>query len=489
MKLSLKNEALWGFLAFFAAAFLLYSPTLQYGFVWDDFIEVAGNDVFHHWQNLPKFFTVPYWSLLTGGFAPYHRPMIPVMVLLVSTFFGKNPFGYHLLNILLYSATCGIYFLFLRKLSLSRWVVWAAAALFLFHPVHVETVAWGSARPVLLSGLCFIMCLFSTNLAVTLFFYAVGLLTYHSILTLLPVLFMVDFLIRKKLDFKKYAAIVLLTLIFLGYTFFIFHRTGEIDLRPYYSPTGANLIYSGAPLELFLAPINTASRYAEALLFPLNLTPDAYFGAGSLSLSALACLIIAALLTIVMNLRLFGDQKILFFSLCWIFFPLITVMNFLPQGGLFSDRYLFISSMGFALWAALALDSLRVSDTFRPKSVRHLLLGGLILFYGFKVISYSETFRNDLRYWLEASILSPQKARTHDKLGIALEASGHLKEAAEEYKTTLELDPVNFIMTYKRLADTLKKLGLPEEAATYESQFQEAVKKAREKQQTLVISN
>src|SRR4051812_29272567 len=96
---SSKYQNLLGLFGIFAAVFLLYGQTLGFDFVWDDHIEVLGNDVFHHWSNLPKFFTVPYWTLLTGGFAPYHRPMIPIMIATVSTFFGKNPFGYHLLNL------------------------------------------------------------------------------------------------------------------------------------------------------------------------------------------------------------------------------------------------------------------------------------------------------------------------------------------------------------------------------------------------------
>jgi tetratricopeptide (TPR) repeat protein len=465
---------------------------------------VAGNDVFHDVRNLPRFFTVPYWTLLTGGFAPYHRPMIPLMVLSVSVFFGKNPFGYHLLNVLLHSLTCAFLFLFLRRLPISRAAAWTAAALFLLHPIHVEAAAWGSARPTLLSGLCFLLCLYGSSfisqnqktarnfglLAVFFFFYALGLLTYHSILTLLPVLFFYDAFAREerwitKWNLAKYAGLVFFSLGFVVYTLFIFQRTGEMDLRPYYSPVSANLVYTGNPAELFLAPVNTLTRYSELLLFPLNLTPDAYFKAAEFSLSAIGCFVMMALLSLA------GLKGLLLFSLAWMVFPLMTVMNLVPQGGLFADRYLYISSMGFALWAALMLERLKIFLAARSPRGPFIAAGLLVLllgFYGFKTLSYSETWRNDLRFWLEATIQTPQKARAHDKLGIALEASGYLPEAVKEYEETLRLDPVNFVMTYKRLAEALKKMGRAEEAQRYERQFEEALK-AAQKQPLLAVSN
>lgn len=496
--ISSKKESLFSFLFVLAGVCLLYGQTLGFGFVWDDHIEVAGNDVFHQASNLWKFFTVPYWNLLTGGFAPYHRPMIPVMILGVSTFFGKNPFGYHLLNLGLFTLTAWVFYLTLRQMPVKRWTAIAATALFLVHPVHAEPVSWGSARPVLLSGLCFITCLYFSFRAATVekkkrvfyfsllfFFFSVGLLSYHSILTLAPLVFLSDFFdpAEKKKSWHHRAVectgYAILGLSFITFCLYLFERMGETDLTPFYNGATANLVYTGVPLENLQAFFNTLSRYAEILLFPMNLVPDPAFKSSAYSLSALGALLLLALFTFLIG-KSSSLRKQIYFSALWMFCGLLTVANLFPTGGLFADRYAYIASMGFALWLALAMDSLHENFPFIHQKLVSLLLACIVMFWSMKTMTYSQTWKNDFSFWLEASILAPGKPRTHDKLGIILAANGHLEEAVKEYQKVIELNPDQFLMTYQRLADVLKKLGRDEEASAAQKQFEDRMKKARE---------
>lgn len=496
---SSRKESLFSFLLVLAGVGLLYGRTLSFGFVWDDHIEVLGNDVFHHASNLGRFFTVPYWNLLTGGFAPYHRPMIPVMILTVSTFFGKNPFGYHLLNLILYTFTCWVFYLTMRRLPVKRWIAVTAAAIFLIHPVHAEAVSWGSARPVLLSGLCFITCLYFSlrassaeqkterflYLSALFFFFSVGLLSYHSILTLAPLVFLSDFFNpaeQKKswsLRLTEYAGYALLGIGFIAFCLFLFHRMGETDLRPLYNGSTANLFYEGKPFENLLAFINTVTRYSELLLFPMNLIPDPAFAASDLSLSACGAFLFIAVISIGLSFEK-SSRKLFGFSVLWMFCGLLTVANFIPQGGLFADRYSYIASMGFSLWAALALKAFEnYLPSLKSRNLASLLIASLLILWSLKTVTYSGTWKNEFTFWLEASILSPDKPRTHDKLGILLAAEGHDAEAVKEYEKVIALNP-GFIMTYSRMAASLRKLGRIQEADAAQKHFDEAMKTARE---------
>ncbi len=117
-------------------------------------------------------------------------------------------------------------------------------------------------------------------------------MSYHSILTLAPLVFLSDFFNpaeqRKSwgLRLTEYAGYALLGLGFIAWCFVLFHRMGETDLRPLYNGFTANLFYEGKPFENVLACFNTLTRYAELLLFPMNLIPDPAFAASDLSLSA-----------------------------------------------------------------------------------------------------------------------------------------------------------------------------------------------------------
>lgn len=492
-----KKESLFSFFLVLTGVFLLYGRTLGFGFVWDDHIEVLGNEVFHNPANFRKFFTVPYWNLLTGGFAPYHRPMIPVMILSVSVFFGKNPLGYHLLNLILYTFTCWVFYLTMLQLPVKRWVAIAAAAIFLIHPVHTEAVSWGSARPVLLSGLCFILCLYFSFkagtsqkkilcLAALFFFFTIGLLSYHSILTLAPLVFLSDFfnpLGQKKTwshRISEYAGYAVLGIGFIAFCLMLFRRMGETDLRPLYNGSTANLFYEGKPFENAFAFFNTLTRYAELLLFPMNLIPDPAFAASKLSLSAIGAFLFIGIISLALC-RETVSRKLTGFSLLWMFCGLLTVSNLIPQGGLFADRYAYISSMGFALWAALALNAFEnYLPSLKSRNLVSLLMASLLILWSMKTVTYSGTWKNEFTFWLEASILSPDKPRTHDKLGILLANQGHDAEAVKEYEKVIALNPHAFIMTYSRMAASLRKLGRAQEADAAQRIFEDKMKAARE---------
>lgn len=487
------------FLLIFAACFALYGQTLGFYFVWDDHMEVLMQDRFRLWKNLGLFFTTPYTQIATGGFSPFHRPLVPVMILLISTFSGTNPVGYHLANLLLYSGTACLFYAFLKKFPVSEWARAAAVLIFILHPVHAEAVSWATARPVLLSGFCFISALIcSAKLAEAdcrkkIFFllalcYASGLLTYHSILGLPVLVFFMDWLKLPagnklwKTRIPEYLLYIFLTGACVGYFMWVFHRTGdEVDLRPYYNAATANIVYTGGPMEWLLTPLNTLTRYSEKLIFPLILIPDHYFKSTELSLSACAGFLIIILVTLFL---LFHSprRKTVLFSVIWMLAGLATVLNLVPQGGLFAERYLYISSMGFALWAALGLEHLK--EAWEERKQSKLLIAGFLsvifIFYGIRTVTYSQTWSNDIRYWLEASILAPHKARTHNRLGTLLAAAGHNEEAEKEFRKTLELEPEEFFMVYHRLSEVLAKQGKNDEAKIMEDFFQRKLQEKTE---------
>ena len=117
--------------------------------------------------------------------------------------YGDWPGGHHLTNAVLHAATAVLLFLVLLHLTGDFWPSTLVAAIFAFHPLHVESVAWVSERKDVLSGLCFMLTLaayihyatnpFSTRrylLVVALM--AFGLLAKPMLVTLPCVLLLLD---------------------------------------------------------------------------------------------------------------------------------------------------------------------------------------------------------------------------------------------------------------------------------------------------------
>jgi len=85
------------------------------------------------------------WAFVTPVAGNWH-PLTMLSYMLDSQLYGVGPQGYHLTNVLLHSANTALVFLLLQYLTGALWRSFLVAALFGFHPLHVESVAWVSER-------------------------------------------------------------------------------------------------------------------------------------------------------------------------------------------------------------------------------------------------------------------------------------------------------------------------------------------------------
>ena len=107
--------------------------------------------------------------------------------------FGLNAAGHHFVNILFHAANAVLLFLLLKRLTGATWRSALVAALFAWHPLHVESVAWAAERKDVLSGFFWMLTLLAyvryaqmkslnsqpstLNYFLALFFFACGLMS------------------------------------------------------------------------------------------------------------------------------------------------------------------------------------------------------------------------------------------------------------------------------------------------------------------------
>jgi Flp pilus assembly protein TadD len=105
------------------------NPQVQGGLTWENIKWACSNPVGDNWHPL----TV--WSHM-----------------LDCQLFGLNPWGHHLINVLLHALNAALLFALLQQLTSATWRSLVVAALFALHPLRVESVAWVAERKDVLSA-------------------------------------------------------------------------------------------------------------------------------------------------------------------------------------------------------------------------------------------------------------------------------------------------------------------------------------------------
>ena len=147
-----RQPALSG-IALCAIVAVSHYPALSAGFVLDDNIFTDAPAV-HAWSGLWNIWFSPadiereghYWPITYTTFWLEHK------------LWGLAPFGYHLVNVLLYMGNVLLLWRLLRRLAVPG--AWVVAAVFAVHPMHVDSVAWAIGRKDLLSGLFYMAAAF-----------------------------------------------------------------------------------------------------------------------------------------------------------------------------------------------------------------------------------------------------------------------------------------------------------------------------------------
>lgn len=122
-----------------------YAPALQNGFVdWDDPTLITQNAL------IRTFSLRGFWS-----YDPeLYIPLTLLHFQIEHALFGFDPFFFHLDSLLLHLVNVALVFTLLKLLLTCPTAAALGALLFAVHPLHVEAVAWASARKELLSA-CF----------------------------------------------------------------------------------------------------------------------------------------------------------------------------------------------------------------------------------------------------------------------------------------------------------------------------------------------
>jgi hypothetical protein len=177
---------------------IVFGQTLRHDFVIPDDPTVCKN---------PKITGGPNIAGIVWAFTHIHsqnwNPLTTITHMVDCQLYGLRAGGHHFGNVLLHTIGVVLLFIVLQQMTGALWRSAFVAAVFAIHPLHVEPVAWVSARNHVLSGVFFMLTLLAYvhyarapsiwRYLTMAFVFGLGLMSKSMLVTLPFVLLLLDY--------------------------------------------------------------------------------------------------------------------------------------------------------------------------------------------------------------------------------------------------------------------------------------------------------
>ncbi len=278
-----------------ALAFLLYFNTLHHEWALDDTMMITENKYTKGgWEGLVKIFTSDAFAgylgegktLLPGG---RYRPLSQAFFNIYYSVFGLQPFGLHLISVLLFGLTALLLFKNLRtiipdsKSALS--IPFLTTVLYVSHPLHTEVVANIKSLDLILSmlftmlslqfALSYIRSHKIIHLILIAIFFFLGALSKETTLTFLAIIPLTIYIFEK----PKFKDLGVLSLpLILSTTAYFYLRWAAVgnNLDIEVTELLNNPFLEATAVEKYATLFYTWLLYLKLTIFPFPLTHDYY---------------------------------------------------------------------------------------------------------------------------------------------------------------------------------------------------------------------
>ncbi len=438
------------------------------------------------------------WAGVKWAFTTWHgsnwHPLTWLSHMLDASLFGADAGAQHFVNVLFHAANAVLLFLLLLRMTGKMWPAAFVAALFAWHPVHVESVAWISERKDVLStffGLLTLLAYWryseSSKLQVpnskawygsTLGLFTLSLMAKPMLVTLPFVMLLLDFWPLERIH-----------LFGIGNTK---HGTRKTNLSrlileklPFLALTIASSIVtflaqrSEAVVSLEQHPLGL--RVANAVVAYVEYLGKAFWPAKlaviyplSNQIPAWQIAVAFVILTVISFLAWRARKSAPYLLIGWLWFlgTLVPVIGLVQVGGqALADRYTYVPLIGVFIAIAYGTDDFlarcRISNVIPSVTAGAVLVGCLC------VTEYQLRFwQNSQTLFAHALEVTKDNAIAHINLGVALEQDDHRPEAITEYRKAIEIEPRRF-QAHNNLANLLATTGAQDEAFR---EYQEALR-------------
>jgi tetratricopeptide (TPR) repeat protein len=459
---------------------LVYLPATTYQFInYDDPDYVSDNPVIQNgltWAGVK-------WAF-TGAHSSNWHPLTWLSHMVDCDLFLLNPAGPHLMNILFHAMNAALLFTLLFRLTKKLWACAFIAALFAWHPLHVESVAWIAERKDVLSTFFSLLSLICYARFVqenhrrsfwfSLFFFLLALLSKPMPVTLPLVMLLLDYWPLMRMEHcpsaRANSAAVepenlrfYLTIVFKKWPFLLMAAVLCVITISAQRNAVSSLI--NVPLSLRLQNALTAySVYLWKMVWPLHLAifyplraPIAWPPVAE------SAIVLTGISILAWHRR--KHSPWLFVGWFWFLITLVPVIGLVQVGAqAMADRYSYFPSIGIFLALSFSVQAMVERFNF----LKTWMTGACIFILGAGLILTEK----QLSYWHDSASLFSHAITVEDSatarlsLGLALQDQNKISEAMTQFLMTLQLNPES-VLAYDDIAKLLDDEGKTEAAAFY----------------------
>ncbi len=415
--------------------------------------------------------------------------------------YGFHPKGHHLTNLFFHIINSLLLFLILYSTTKAIWQSAFVAAIFAFHPINVESVAWVAERKNILSTLFWLLTIWAyifyskkltiKSYSLVFLFFSLGLMSKSMVVTLPFALLLMDYwpLGRLKLLQEKNGTKILekntrrseilrlvlekVPLFLLTICFSILTIIAQKTFRD-----EGNYIELLPFSERLINSIVSYIEYLKKMIWPKNL---AFFNPypWNTGWEGILCSFMLIGITII-SIKFIRRAPYFVVGWFWYLGTFVPVIGIVPvaggwPGAVMADRYAYIPFIGIFIIIAWGLPEIISEGRYKKKILS--VLAGLI------ISILMVTTREQVKHWENTITIFehtikvtdkkyPNLAIVHNNLGIALFAAQRNEEAIFHYRTAIQLKPT-LVKPYYNLGIALSNVDKVEEAI---SQYNMAIK-------------
>jgi tetratricopeptide (TPR) repeat protein len=415
----------------------------------DDYLIVASNQNIRSIAPL-RFLSEPYWS--GYKFGGIYRPLTILSFSIDYAIWHRWAPGFRLTNLLIH--TLNGWFIFLLASELIGVAgAWAAAAVYLIHPVHTEAIVGIVGRAELQAAAFFFAAWLMFRRRRTLWaavLFGLSVLSKENAI-MFPAVVALDILVFdggwKKLlaAWRRFIPLGVMGCGYLALRYSVLgglgvprtdqYQHGAMSFVERWMTSGRAFLQY---FRLALAPVDVAASYEFNSIRIAHLRDlDAWAGL----LAVLACIIAA--------IALAKKRPAISFSVLFFFIVLLPVSNWItPISILLAERLLYLPVFSVALLAGI------LWTVLPTRRVQYLLAGGVGLSAILLCVSHNWTWQDDFTLFSNMVRVVPDNLSARIGYGLVLQSNGLPNEAKEQFEAGLRVDP-NSPMLLSALAGVL----------------------------------